>query len=87
MSYCKAFAPCLRVTEGDRRVTGMTMVFNKPPNPLRGGTTDSAGTPPFRGQGGLGVLRTTLLFRGDRVAVILLFNRTARDFSLVFSVG
>ena len=37
MSYCKAFAPCLRVTEGDRRVTGMTMVFNKPPNPLRGG--------------------------------------------------
>ena len=46
MSYCKAFAPCFRVTEGDRRVTGMTMVFNKPPNPLKGGTTDSAGTPP-----------------------------------------
>ena len=37
MSYCKAFAPCLRVTEGDRRVTGMTMVFSKPPNPLKGG--------------------------------------------------
>ena len=36
MSYCKAFAPCLRVTEGDRRVTGMTMVFSKPPNPLKG---------------------------------------------------
>ena len=54
MPYCKAFAPCLRVTEGDRRVTGLTMVFSKSPNPLRGGTTDSAGTPPFRGQGGLG---------------------------------
>ena len=37
MACHKAFAPCLRVTEGDRRVTGMTMVFSKPPNPLKGG--------------------------------------------------
>ena len=37
----------------------MTMVFNKPPNPLKGGTTDPAGTPPFRGQGGLVVLSTS----------------------------
>ena len=29
----------------------------------------------------MGVLRTTRLFRGDRVAVILLFNRTARNLS------
>jgi len=28
-----------------------------------------------------GVLRTTRLFRGDRFAVILLFNRTARKLS------
>ena len=27
MSCHKGFAPCLRVTEGDRRVTGLTMDF------------------------------------------------------------
>ena len=27
MACHKAFAPCLRVTEGDRRVTGLTMDF------------------------------------------------------------
>ena len=58
MSYCKAFAPCLRVTEGDRRVTGMTMVFSKPPNPLKGGNYRLCKNSPFRGQGGLGVLCT-----------------------------
>ena len=50
----KAFAPCLRVTEGDRRVTGMTMVFNKPPNPLKGELQTLQELPPLGGKGAWG---------------------------------